>query len=270
MAETQTQEAKREKQRAEQEAAEATRQKANAERRLSQIQQVARSAAGAYTAGAMADLPPDLAALIAEVTRDSLSPLEQERLLEPKLAPLLDSAKLGMRGYELGKDNSTQTPAGWSANTSQPGEYRVGVDPNIRYQGKPSLFVRSLVPLPAGEMTIFQTFSALKCRGKRVRLSAWLRTDRGNLNPPLLLQVDEWVASARPSGMTGPWGRYELVEGVAAQAKDLGFGLRFSGAGTLWIGSFAFESVYSSVPLTYPVTVAPSAPHNLDFTESRR
>jgi serine/threonine-protein kinase len=68
-AEIQTQEAKQEKLRAEQEAIEAKRQKENAERRLSQIQQVAKSAARAYSAGAAANLPPDIAALMAEVTR---------------------------------------------------------------------------------------------------------------------------------------------------------------------------------------------------------
>lgn len=53
----------------------------------------------------MADLPSDIAGLIAEVTGDSLSSLEQERSLEPKLAPLRDSSELGVRGYELARDN---------------------------------------------------------------------------------------------------------------------------------------------------------------------
>jgi serine/threonine protein kinase len=270
-AEIEAQEAKQEKLRAEQEAIEAKREKTNAERRLSQIQQVAKSAARAYTAGAMADLPPDIAALIAEVTRDSLSPLGQERLLEPKLAGLLDAATLDLHGYELAKEDSWQVPAGWSADASQPGQYRVGIDHRLLYQGKPTLFVRSMVPHPAGEVTISQSFSARKYRGKRVRLSAWLRTDRADLSPApqVLLNIDQLSEPARPSG-TGPWKRYEVVEDVPELTEDLGFAVRFMGTGTLWAGHFAFEAVEASVPLTNRPSVLPNAPENLDFTKSRK
>jgi hypothetical protein len=269
-AEIQTQKAEQERLRAEQEASEAKRQKTRAERRLSQIQQVARSAARAYTAGSAADLPPDIAALIAEVARDSLSSLERERLLEPQLAPLLDAAALDVRGYELAKDDSWQVPAGWSTWVDKQGQYRVGVDHTLLYARKPTLFVRSLVPHPAGEVAISQHFSARKYRGKRVRLSAWLRSDRADFNPaPLALHIDRWTAPGLSSG-TGPWARYEVVADVPVEAEGLGFELEFSGAGTMWVGDFAFEAVEVSVPLTYRLPVLPSAPKNLDFVESRK
>ena len=52
--------------------------------------------------------------------------------------------------------------------------------------------------------------------------------------------------------------------------EDLGFAVRFMGAGTLWAGNFAFEAVEASVPLSNRPSVWPNAPENLDFTESRK
>jgi serine/threonine protein kinase len=269
-AEIQTQKAEQERLRAEQEATEAKRQKENAERRLSQIQQVARTAVRAYTAGTAADLPRDVSALIAEVTRDSLSSLERERLLEPKQAPLLDAAALDVRGYELAKDDSWQVPDGWLAAEEIPGEYRVGIDRSLLYQGKPTLFLRSLVPNPTQQVRVYQSFNGLKYRGRRVRLSAWLRTDRADLASftPLVLQLNDWTYFARSSG-TGSWKRYEVVADVGARAETIGILIELRSAGTLWVGKLSFNSVESSIPLTYPAGfVSPEAPRNLDFTES--
>jgi hypothetical protein len=290
-AELQTRKATEETARAEKEAAEAERQQLSAERRLAQIQKVAGDAVRAYAARTTVELPPDVAALIAEITRDSLSSLERERLLEPKLVPTLDDATIDVHGFELERDASQHVPAGWWATSNDPGQYRVGIDTSLMYDGKPTLFLRSLVAHPSGSVQVRQEFGAGAYRGTRVRLAVSFRSDRPvDLNPTstlmpirdglvglrrnllhLALIVDNQAELGRFSG-SGPWRQYEVVEDIPAEADGLGFVIQFSGGGTVWISRITFVSVPSSVPLTPPrarllprATLA-DAPKNLDFT----
>jgi hypothetical protein len=179
---------------------------------------------------------------------------------------MLDAAALDVRGYELTRDKSWQVPNGWFADEGQSGEYRVGIDNNLLYEGKRTLFLRSLVPNPTEQVSVYQSFSALKYRGRRVRLSAWLRTDRADVASlnPLVLQLDDWMYSARSSG-TGSWKRYEVVADVGIGAETVEILIQLSRAGTLWVGKLSFDYVESSIPLTY---YEPNTPLNLDFTNS--
>lgn len=138
---------------------------------------------------------------------------------------------------------------------------------SLRFQEKPSLFLRSLVPEPAGSVSVFQDFSAARYQGERVRLSGFLRSER------LAGQASLWITVTDNGGnrtafdtvrlsATGPWNRQELVVDVDRSAGAIRFGVQMTGAGTLWAAAFRFETVGSSVPLT-----ARKEPENLTFTK---
>lgn len=266
-AERRTKEADRERVRAEQQTSEAQLQRANAERRLEQLQKLAQSAVKTYTSTASGSNPEAAAARIAENARDSLLALRSEGLLETQLTGLLDQTAAAADSYELANDQSWHVPAGWSAQETESREYRVGLDRRLLHQGKPSLFIRSLVPEPEGTVDVLQTFRANRYRGKRVRLSGFLRTEkvatqaslfvRIGADDPVLRSYDRVGASG-----TGPWKLYELVADVPSGADSIQFGISMDGTGTLWAAHFRFEAVSSSVPLT-----APNKPRNLNFTQ---
>jgi hypothetical protein len=268
-AEQEAAEAQRQRTRAEQEAADAQRQRMSAERRLEQIQRLAMNGIRIYSSGTKGSVDQETGLLIAKNAQDSLESFKRERGFQQQPARLGDADLVDLRSYELAQDSFWSVPTGWSADARDGAQYRVGIDRDLLYEGKPTLFAMSLVPHPAGWVRVFQNFRANRYRGKRVRLTALLRTDRVDNRPLVLLQIDDDQEQGRFSG-AGPWKTYEIVEDVPADAGLIGFGFRFTGAGPLWIAKFSFDPVASSVPLSYTPHMLPNAPQNLDFTESRK
>jgi hypothetical protein len=90
------------------------------------------------------------------------------------------------------KTASAQVPAGWIARGSQPKEYEMGLDRGVAHEGKASGSMRFKGDKPDGFGTLMQTFKADAYRGKRLRLSGYVKTDR----------VDQWaglwIRKARP------------------------------------------------------------------------
>jgi hypothetical protein len=104
-----------------------------------------------YRSADQTSVPQRTRALIAESVRDSLLTLGRESELEPGFASLIPSLSAEVRGFQIADATAAwQVPQGWSARQTKSGEYRVGIDRQFLYQGKPSLFLSSLVPKPAG------------------------------------------------------------------------------------------------------------------------
>ena len=149
-----------------------------------------------------------------------------------------------------------------------PHEYRVGTDHRVVHSGKASLFLRSLVGEPAGVAVVSQQFAATAYRGKRVRVSAFLRSERVARGAELWLSANGSAGDAGEKSAvrgTTPWKRYELVMDVPADADWVAFWLTMRGTGTLWADDFRFEQVSSAVPLTK----TRRQPENLGFTNAR-
>jgi len=258
-------EADTERVRAEREAREAREQRLRAERRLEQLSGLARAAVGAYSVTAENGTSKEAGSLIARNARDSLLALRREGALEPSLAGLLDQATATAESYELASDPSWRLPTGWLAAETIRGEYRVGIDRAIVYEGKASLFLTSLSPAPHGTVSIYQEITARRYRGQRVRLWAFLRPERMNVQARLWLQANDAESEhlARDqvtlSG-SAPWKKFQIVIDVPSDAASIRFGMLMYGTGTLWAAPFHFEQVDSSVPLT-----APTQPRNLNF-----
>ncbi len=261
-AEERAREAEHERVRAQQGEAEALRQRAEADRRLGELQRLAHGSARAY----QATFEPgnrQAAALLAEATRDSLLALDREGILEPRMLPLLDTAAADLRSRDLASSPRWQIPHGWRAAAVNPEEYRVGIDRQFLYAGKPSLFLRSLVERPSGGVSLYQEFSAVRYRGKRVRLSAVLRTDRAEgvafLGLYTVAGDEQGFRRVEVTG-SGHWTRRDVVTDIPSDADLIRFMFSLLGAGTAWAGNFDFQEVGRSVPLTI------RAPRNLDFT----
>jgi hypothetical protein len=255
-----------ERARAEGQTGAAQRERDTAERRLAELRKLAHGVVGIYSSAADTSHPEGTAALIAQSAWDSVVALQQEGT--PGLADLLDQTSVAARSFQLAGDATWNVPRGWTATETVPHEFRVGTDHRVVHSGKASLFVRSLVAAPAGMATVSQRFAATAYQGRRVRVSAFLRSERVAREAELWLVADgsagdvgEWAVVRG----TTPWRRYELVMDVPAKADWAGFWLTMRGTGTLWADDFRFEQVSSAVPLSK----TGRQPENLGFTKSR-
>ena len=71
---------------------------------------------------------------------------------------------------------SQQVAEGWSTAGNAMDNYEMGLDTTIHHGGRASAFIKSKVPAPSGFATISQGFQADEYRGKRLRLSGYVKT----------------------------------------------------------------------------------------------
>lgn len=175
-------------------------------------------------------------------------------------------------------------PTGWSLAGTKPGDYDCSIDPGAAHLGQPSTYLKSKPGIKAtGFATIMQDFSAAPYAGKRIRLSAnlkseaveswgglWMRIDDANHpNPtnghPSVVAFDN-MRDRSIKGTTG-WRNYSVVLNVPEGATGIYIGFQLDGPGALWVNGIKFEVVGPEVavtgkPLSQP---APQGPTNLSF-----
>lgn len=164
-------------------------------------------------------------------------------------------------------------PTGWFLSGSKPASYEVGIDAQAAYNGHPSAYLKAKVADTGGFGTLSQAFRADKYAGKRLRLSAFAKSDGVVDGAGLWLRVDkdkDIVAmdnmQDRPIKGTTGWQKYELVLDVPQDATGIFFGVLLSGQGTVWLNSAKFEVVGANVPTTGgKMGKLPDEPTNLDF-----
>ena len=165
-------------------------------------------------------------------------------------------------------------PIGWHA-FARPGEYEVQLDDQGPREGRRSLCLRALVARPSDGF-VTQIVKAERWRGKRVRLSGWVRTENAQEASLWLSNNDErWmvitadIMSNRFIRGTTPWTRYELVIDVGANAMEVRFGGKLSGGGALWMDDLRLEEVDARTPLTSGTSgyASNDAPTNLGFEQ---
>lgn len=125
-----------------------------------------------------------------------------------------------------------------------------------------------------------QVFQADDHRGKRLRMSAWIRTEKAQA--ALWMRVDglndqildfDNMENRSIKGTTD-WKEYEVVLDVPKAARLICFGAIHAGKGQVWLSDFRFENVGKNVQVTslFPLSrsgekaTCPKKPSNLDFT----
>jgi len=170
------------------------------------------------------------------------------------------------------------TTGGWFSAGSNPAGYETGVDTKVKFRGRASGFVRARTEGALGFGSLMQIFKATLYRGKRLRLTAIIRTEQAAY-AALWMRVDlpgrqEGAfdnMSDRPIRGTTPWMRYSVVLDIPEDATELAFGLLLAGGGTAWIDDVRLQTVDSSVPVTaLPRLDYPEKPSNLDFEDEPR
>jgi hypothetical protein len=177
-------------------------------------------------------------------------------------------------------------PVGWFFAGSKPQEYDCSVDNTTQYNGLPSVYIKSKPGVKTtGFGSMMQDFGAAKYVGKRIRLSAflksqdvaswgglWMRVDDAN-HPkngyPSMLAFDNMHDGVQDRSIkaTTDWQNYSIVLDVPEGATGIYIGFLLDGPGALWVNSMKLEEVGTDVAVTGRPTnkATHDGPTNLAF-----
>ena len=166
-------------------------------------------------------------------------------------------------------------PKGWFVAGSKPTEYESGIDTLATFNGHPSAYLKAKVPSVEGFGTLMQDFRADHYVGKRVRFSAFVKTERAQDWAGLWMRIDSGSQQLafdnmqdRPIKGTTEWKKYDVVLDVPQNATGIFFGVLLSGTGTVWLSDAKFEIVGPDVLTTNgAVQLKPDEPMNLGFQD---
>jgi hypothetical protein len=120
-----------------------------------------------------------------------------------------------------------------------------------------------------------QMFDATEYRGKRLRLTAYIKSEDIQNWAGMWMRIDlEAKPTAfdnmqdRPIKGTQPWTKHEIVLDVDPKATRVAFGILLGGKGAVWIDDVAFDVVSDRVPVT-DTHKKMSTPRNLNFEDPK-
>ena len=140
------------------------------------------------------------------------------------------------------------------------------LDESVKRLGEPTLLISSKAPNPLGEGNAFHNVDATPYLGKRVRISAMVKSSSlgnwGGIGMVAIAQNGKWLrfdtmsnqliggSSDRPIHGTSDWTKAEIVTDVPADTARLLVGLQLKGPGELWLDGAKIEVVGEDVPTT--------------------
>jgi len=285
-AEVKTREAERNWQRAEREAELARNQKRVADERAREValgreiaDRRARSVQSVTAAllameATLPDVPGGTEAgrrAVEEVQRNLLA-LRSEGFTDAALVRNVEAARERAKRYEALQANlTTVTPPGWDFGSDHPDDYEHGLDRTYSAGGA-AAYIKSRNAQPRGVATLVQIIDPTPYAGKRIRVTALLRSSGVDQSAGLLFVVAGQGAMPSENSQnltlhgTNDWGRHAVVFDVPDGTAQMAVGFGLFGPGAVWADDFSITVVETSVPLTRTL---PSAPVDPDF-DSRK
>jgi hypothetical protein len=166
-------------------------------------------------------------------------------------------------------NTTSSPPKGWIVTGSAPQQFVFGTE---KCANSKCAFIKSKTDTPSGFGTLMQEISANQYIGKRLRLSAMLRTADAN-HAQLWMRMDAadgkmlgfYNMDDRPVTGTTNWKRYSLVLDVPEGTQDIAFGMFLDGKGEVWAEDFRLDPVGKDVPVSS--TPLSKSPVNMNFDE---
>lgn len=155
-------------------------------------------------------------------------------------------------------------PLHWQVIGSKPQDFEIVVDEKVKHAGKASTRIDFIAEMYVGFVTFNQTIKADAYRGKRVRLSAWVKTKSPDSHTQLWFRLDAPTRMPgfdnmgnRPIKGITDWQKYDLVLDVPDDVVAMVFGVMSFNQGTIWVDDFSLEIVGNDVAVTN--TLSPEA-----------
>ena len=176
---------------------------------------------------------------------------------------------------------SFDMPKGWTSGGTDLTEYAMGIDKGAGQDGKNAATIKSIKTKTKDFGTMFQNCLPEKFLGKRVRLSAFIKTKDVSDWAGLWFRIDGETTKDclgfdnmkdgkkdRSIKGTTDWTKYEIVLDVPLKSTNLAYGALLVGTGQLWFDNVNFEVVDNIVPTTgsgKDEMMPNKEPINLDF-----
>lgn len=180
-----------------------------------------------------------------------------------------------------------EIPKGWGTYGNQVQNYEMGIDLAVKHTGKAGAYIKFVGDSAVGFGTLMQAFNAEAYRGKRVRMSAWMKTENA-ASAQLWMRLDGNKRMLgfdnmdnRPVTGTTEWKKYEITLEVPEATINIAFGAFVIKQGQTWVDDFQFEVAGPEAATTNMLTPEqmnkehnldapanlPKQPANLDFEE---
>ena len=167
---------------------------------------------------------------------------------------------------------------GWLISGNNFDKYEVEMDHEQFHSGTRSVKLSRENSLYTEDfVTVMQQVSAKRYVDKRVRVSAYLKSEDIEGWGGIWFRVDgkEYEQlkfdnmQNRPVVGTNEWNYYSSVLDIDKEATVLNFGFLLQGEGKLWADDFSLEIVSKDIPTTdfKSMESYPEEPQNLSFTE---
>lgn len=173
---------------------------------------------------------------------------------------------------------SFDLPTGWFNAGSKPNSYEMGIEKGAGQNGKNAATIKSIDKKIDGFGTLMQQCVPDKYLGKKIKMTAFVKTENVTDWAGLWLRVDQTGSnqslsfdnmSDRPIKGTTNWAKYEIILDVPNNASLIAYGALIDGTGQIWFDNITFEIVSDFAPSTssssakkYPTI---DEPINLDF-----
>ena len=174
---------------------------------------------------------------------------------------------------------SYDMPKGWRAGGTTPNFYEMGIDDGAGQNRKNAATIRSIRPDVRGSGVLEQRFASDNYKGKRLKLTGFLKTKNVTEWAGLMMKIEYKVMNPvtgkeqrkvisydnmynRFVNGTTAFTKYEIVLDVPDSSSDIEYGARLTGSGQIWFDQLKFEVVGKDVPVTYSELKEPT---NLDF-----
>lgn len=167
-------------------------------------------------------------------------------------------SKIGNPNFtDLSPQATPKAVRGWATNCRDSRDYDFGVDQEMQRQGLPSAYIVSKTDNGRDFALVFNDLSATDYVGKRMKLSAFLKTQDVADWAAIFMRVDGVNKvlgfdnmEDRPVKGTQDWKEYSVVLDVPKEAKQLRVGAMLAGNGKVWINSVKFEPAAPDTPVT--------------------
>jgi len=186
---------------------------------------------------------------------------------------------MGLITFKKGEEAKMESSIkGWLLSGSHPYSYKMGVDHKVVHEGRVSGYLKSEMVLEKDEFaTMMQQFKADKYKGKRIKLSCFVKCERVEGFAGVWMRVDNQVGdvlqfdnmSNRPIVGTLDWNYYSIVLDIPNESASISIGVLLQGSGKVWMDRFSFKEVDESVQTTniefFPEML--DGPVNLSFED---
>jgi hypothetical protein len=200
--------------------------------------------------------------------REGVNLDSEKRSLEAEIRQATSERDAASRRLRM--NESFYVADGWHT-LADPEHYEIGLDYEVRHSGRSSAYIKAISAFPKYYAAIVQSVRADQYSGKRVQLSAYIKTEVADYTF-LFLQFSKWSQNSSTSNDhsvfnsgsdqiirgTVDWKRYDIVFDVPLDADHLAFGV-IARDGSTWLDDLKLEVVEPNIPTTR-VTISRAPP----------